>query len=70
MKIDVAAIEKQVWSADVNLELGDVFDAVCEEHHLNTEHLEQTLCCKDPYRLVGFLQELEPAEISDYLEIK
>lgn len=68
--IDVAAIEQQVWSANVNLELSDIFDTVCQEHHLNSEHLEQTLGCKDPYGLVGFLQELEPAEISDYLEIK
>ncbi|BAT56568.1 hypothetical protein NOS3756_55800 (plasmid) [Nostoc sp. NIES-3756] len=68
MKIDVAAIEKQVWSADVNLELGDVFDAVCQEHHLNSEALEENLGCKDPYALVGFLQESEPAEISNYFK--
>jgi hypothetical protein len=68
--IDVAAIEKQVWSADVTLGSADVFDAVCEKHHLNPEALEQDLGCKDPYALVGFLQQSEPGEISDYLKIK
>ncbi|HEY9801115.1 MAG TPA: hypothetical protein V6D25_12215 [Leptolyngbyaceae cyanobacterium] len=40
MKIDVAAIEKQVYSANENLELGDIFDAVCQENHLNPEAVE------------------------------
>lgn len=70
MHIDVNAIEKQVWEADVNLQLDHVFNVVCQEHHLNPETLEQVLGCKDPFGLVGFLQELEPTEISNYLKIQ
>lgn len=61
-------IEGRVWELDQNLELTteDIFDAVCQEYHLNAELIEKELNCKCPFALTGFLRELEGTEVSDY----
>ncbi|MEH1861873.1 MAG: hypothetical protein V7K77_08825 [Nostoc sp.] len=65
---DIHLIEERVWELDQNLELTteDIFDAVCQEYHLNAELIEKELNCKCPFALTGFLRELQRTEVSDY----
>ncbi|MBE9008212.1 hypothetical protein IQ259_24900 [Fortiea sp. LEGE XX443] len=70
--MNINLIEARVEELDENLELttDEIFEIVCREYHLNADSLEKELNCKCPFALTGFLSELEPTKISDYLTIE
>jgi hypothetical protein len=55
---DIHLIEERVWELDQNLELTteDIFDAVCQEYHLNAELIEKELNCKCPFAIKRLLK--------------
>ena len=67
----VNLIEAQILELDENLELTseDIFEIVCQSSHLNTDFLKQALGCKCPFALIGFINELEFNEFSNYSAI-